>query len=99
MATAITVTAFQTALSACADALLLGDFPTAQKQLGVAEVINAGLEVEVGSTGSGGATVKRRESLTKTAAMLETLRQQQLQQKGGSRIVRTRVGYGRRGCR
>lgn len=103
MATAITVASFQAALSACADAVLLGDFPTAQKQLAVAEIVNAGLEVEVASTGSGGASVKRRESLTKTAAMVEQLRQLQ-GQATGRRVVATNVGYGRRrgsgwGCR
>lgn len=99
MATAITVAAFQTALSACADAVLINDFATAQSQLTVAEIINAGLEVETASTGAGGASVRRRESLTKTAALVDQLRQ--LQGQKGRRVVTTRVGYGRgrgRGC-
>lgn len=68
MGTTISVTAFQTACAAIADAIIAKDRDTAYTQLGVAEAINAGLEVSVADTGS---SIQRRDSLRGLRETLE----------------------------
>lgn len=68
MATTISVTAFQTACAAIGDAIIAKDRDAAYTQLGVAEAINAGLEVSVADAGS---SIQRRDSLAGLRATLE----------------------------
>lgn len=94
MATQTTTAGFQAALAACADAVLAEDWVTAQKQLAVAELINAALDEAASVRGAGSVEiVKRRETLQKTAATVELLRQTITQRTGGSRIVTGRTNF------
>ena len=70
MATTITVTSFQAACAACADAILAGDWSTARRQYAVAEAINAGLDAEVQAAEF---RVRRRDSLNDLRAAIESV--------------------------
>lgn len=89
---AITTQAFMDALAACADAVTSEDWPTAQKQLAIAELVNAGLDLEASQRGVGNVEiVRRRLSLHLTAELVEKLRLTILATSGGRRIITTRT--------
>lgn len=91
VATTISVTAFQTACAAVADAVIASDRATAYQQYAVAEAINAGLEVAVADAGS---SIKRREALTGLKNALDTAFPVISQQNESSRFILGRTGFG-----
>lgn len=90
MATTISVAAFQAACAAVGDAILSGDRDTAYKQLGVAEAINAGLEVQVTDAGS---SIQRRDSLAGLRTTLETTFAAITPESETSRFIRGRTNF------
>lgn len=91
--TTISVTSFQTAIAECADAVAAGDWATAWSKLAVAELINDGLEKTVAGSVS---SVERRESLLRTAQLLEKAQAAATAAtatSSGGRTIRTRTNY------
>ena len=88
MANAATVASFQAACVAIADAIDAGTWSTAYTKWGVAEALNAALELEVGDQG---ARIRRRESLSglKTAI---TAAETKSKSSSGKRFARARLG-------
>jgi hypothetical protein len=94
MATTISVTSFQTACAAVADAILAGDFATAWKQYAVAEAVHSGLEVQVGHEN---VMVMRRQKLDGLNAAIKAAESaaKRLSGSSGKRGIRLRTVYGR----
>ena len=91
MPTTISVSSFQTACAAVADAVDSEDWDTAYKKYAKAEAIHSGLEVHAGDQGS---YVRRRETLDGLKRALDAARAATLQIGEHSRFVRTRTTHG-----
>lgn len=90
MATTISVTAFQTACAAVGDAIIASDRNAAYQQYGVAEAINAGLELSVANAGS---SIQRRNALTGLKDALDAAFAAMTQNSETSRLIRGRTNF------
>lgn len=84
----ISVSAFQTLCAEIADAINSGDSATAYKKYGMAEAVNAALDLVAEHNGS---RLQRRESLAGVASAIKLAQSSASGATDNKRLIRTRV--------
>lgn len=89
---AITLSTYHDALEAAITAVRASDWATANKEYAIAEMALAGLENTVQKESD---MVRYRENLSKVGEAIKRAQESTSKQGARSRMIRTRVGYGR----
>ena len=90
--TETTVTSYKTACAEVADAIIAADFKTARTKIGVAEAINAALEVEAEG---GEEKVRRRETLDGLARRIAEIEAANSRAGDNRRLITTQTRHTR----